>query len=260
LTLIVGVRCGEGVVIGADSAATLGTLGQPTVRQPCDKVEVIEDRLLLAVSGPVGLAQRIAGEVGRAWATKTLRGESWEVMTLLRRAFLPHLEDEFKAAQVAQPVIGRAALEDALSHTLLAMPVKKEPCLFQFDAQGAPEEATENLPFVCIGSGRLLADPFMAFVAGLFWQKGKFPTLPNGVFATLWTIRQAIDLAPGGLADPIQIFTLAGDGSDWKARKLDDADLQEHFEAIEQAKAALQNFRKALQPPYQEAPPPPSPS
>jgi ATP-dependent protease HslVU (ClpYQ) peptidase subunit len=260
LTLIVGVRCEDGVVMGADSAATLSALGQPTVRQQYDKVEIIGDKVLVAVSGPVGLGQRLVGELANAWTNKKLTGESWEVMTTLRRLFMPHLEDEFKAAQVAQPVVGALARESVLSHTLAAMPVKKEPRLFQFDHQGAPEEAKEKLPFVCIGSGQYLADPFMAFIAELFWQKGKFPSLPDGVFATVWTIEHAISVAPGGIAGPVQVHILAKDDSDWMARRLEDSDLQEHYQAIADARSALQRFRTGFEPGEQDVPLPPSPT
>lgn len=246
MTLIVGIRCTDGVVIGADSAATLGALGQQTVQQSYTKVEVIDAKLLMGVSGPVGLAQRLEGEVASAWLKKELKGESWQVMQALRQKFLPHLKGEFEAGAMAQPVIGVAAHSSALSYTLLAMPIKNQPYLFHFDQQGAPEEAKHDLPFMCIGSGQQLADPFLAFLKGVFWEEGKFPALADAVFATVWTISQAIDLAPGGLAHPVQVFTLRKERSDWTARKLADNDLQEHNQAITEAARALRGFRDSM--------------
>lgn len=260
MTLIVGVRCSEGVVIGADSAATLGALGQQTVRQDCDKIEVVRDRVLVAVSGPLGLAQRFVGEVARRWAAQKLSGESWEVMGKLRSAFAPHIEEEMRAAQAALPVIGATALTSAVSQTLVALPLKRQAYLFQFDQQGAPEEATVQIPFVCIGSGQRLADPFMAFIRGILWEAGKYPSLADGIFAALWTIQQAIDVAPGGLGGPVHIFTLNPQGGDWRAREIPSDELQEHYQAIDQARAALRDFRKTLQAPAEDVPQPPSPT
>lgn len=260
MTLIIGVRCSDGVVIGADSAATLGALGQHTVQQSFTKVEIIDSKLLMAVSGPVGLAQRLEGEVRSAWLKQELKGESWQVMTAIRQRFHQHLKDEFEAATMAQPVIGGAAASSAISHSLLAMPVKKRPRLFQFDHQGAPEEATEDLPFVCIGSGQLLADPFLAFLKAVFWEQGKLPPLADAEFATVWTIRQAIDFAPSGLSDPVQVYRLESQGSNWVARKLAEEELQEHFQAIDEATQKLKDFRSALQSGSQTTAPPPAPS
>jgi 20S proteasome alpha/beta subunit len=247
--------------MGADSAATLGALGQTTVQQTFTKVEVIERRLLMGVSGPIGLAQRLEGEVREAWMRNELRGESWQAMALLRQKFLPHLQAEFSAAAMAQSVLGNAALSSALSHTLLAMPVKNKARLFQFDQQGAPEEASADLPFVCIGSGQKLADPFLAFLKDIFWETGRLPPLADAVFATVWTISQAIDVAPGGLGHPVQVYTLRKEGTDWVARKLADEDLQEHYQAIQSAKDRLRGVRAALQPEDSDGgEPPPVPS
>lgn len=47
---------------------------------------------------------------------------------------------------------------------VLALPLMREPCLFQFDQQGAPEEAEDDLPFVSIASGQAIAEPFFTFI------------------------------------------------------------------------------------------------
>ena len=253
------------MVIGADSAATLTTsLGEHTVRQPVSKVEIIDNRLLLAVSGPVGLAQRLEGLVSEAWSKNDpknrISGQSWEVMTKLRELFKPHLLAEIEASATAQRLIGTAALQSAVSHTVLAMVCKNQPCLFQFNLLGAPEEATANLPFVCVGSMQVQADLFMAFLSKVFWEKGKTPTLPQGEFATVWTLDLAISVAPAFVAGPYRIFRLAKEGSDWRARELDETELGEHQQAIGEATKALRNYREGFQHDDEEVTPPPSPS
>jgi hypothetical protein len=111
--------------------------------------------------------------------------------------------------------------------------------LCQFDQQGTPEQATENLPFVAIGSGQPLADPFLSFLRRIFWPT-RLPTLAEGVLATLWCLRQAIDTNAGGVADPIQIFALDSSG---KVKELEEIELGEHYQAIEGAERALAGFR-----------------
>lgn len=63
MTLIVGIKCDDGIVLGADGAATLGVMGQSTVRQATKKLDILKESVVVGVSGPVGLAQRIRGEI-----------------------------------------------------------------------------------------------------------------------------------------------------------------------------------------------------
>jgi len=122
------------------------------------------------------------------------------------------------------------------------MPLDRKFALFQFDQQGAPEEATEDLPFVSIGSGQSTADPFLAFIRKVFWPNS-LPTLEMGIFSTLWTLRHAIETNPGGVADPKQIMVLERQGKDFNAHELASEDLEEHDEAITAAESVLGDFR-----------------
>ncbi len=63
MTLIVGLKCSDGIVLGADGAATLGVMGHQTARQTTKKLTILSESVVVGVSGPVGLAQRVAGEV-----------------------------------------------------------------------------------------------------------------------------------------------------------------------------------------------------
>ena len=58
MTLIIGIKCEGGIVMGADGAATLGCMGTHTVVQECKKLQLLCNSIILGVSGSVGLAQR----------------------------------------------------------------------------------------------------------------------------------------------------------------------------------------------------------
>jgi hypothetical protein len=164
-------------------------------------------------------------------------------MTIIRQAIWEkHIGPELQAASVAQKVIGPIAMESALASTVAALPINYRPCLFQFDQQGTPEEATSDLPFVAIGSGQTIADPFLAFLRRIFWQS-KLPTLPDGIFAALWILEHAIQISPGGVAGPKDIVVLEKKDKEFKARKLIPEEFQEHLEAISAAEKSLYNFR-----------------
>ncbi|HEV3448322.1 MAG TPA: hypothetical protein VG099_27040, partial [Gemmataceae bacterium] len=208
MTLIIGIKCSNGVVLGADGAATLGSMGQPTVRQPVKKLTVLEDKVIVGVSGWVGLGQRIQSEIEGLWkagellpqqeqpagqftaifttqAQPTQRAPRTpeEAMVVIRHRIGEHCVSELRYAGDVMKATGQAfPLESALAATLVAFPFGNIPCLVQFDQQGAPELATVDLPFITIGSGRGNADSFLAFLRRIFWGNAP-PALADGLFA-----------------------------------------------------------------------------
>lgn len=154
-----------------------------------------------------------------------------------------HVEVEMKIASTAKDTIGGAAIVDAICQSVVAMPVDHTHHLFQFDQNCSPEEATDKLPFVSVGSGQAIADPFLAFLKRIFW-KDKKPSLVDGILAVLWTLKHAIEINPGGVADPKQIVVLEKKSGDWAARELTQEELQEHYEFIDGAENALANYVK----------------
>jgi len=244
MTLIIGIKCKDGVVVGADSAATLVTAtGQRTSMQPTEKLDIISDSIILGVSGPVGLAQLFKSEIEEIWNNKKLSGKKpYEAMVILREALWKHLSREYKIAKDASQTIGRLAIDSIITQTLIALPISKSPCLFEFNQQGSPEEKNEKLPTVAIGSGQPIVDPFLAFIRQIFWPK-RLPSLAEGVFAIFWALDYGIRSAPGGIADPKQIVVLENVGGKWQTRQLADNELFEHRDAVNAAEKHLGEFR-----------------
>lgn len=237
MTLIVGIKCQNGIVIGSDGAATYGVaFGPDTIRQATHKLNVINDRIILGVSGPVGLGQSYALEVeeylkGRKnnepWDHR-LVARTWFTETMWKKHTGPAYERSAVVSQARNQATG-----SLLSHTsILAFAIKDQAHLIQFDYQCQPEEATEGLPFVSIGIGQLIADPFLAFIRRLFWPKG-LPSLSDGTFAAIWTLQHAIASHPGGVAEPIEIATLAKDDGKWRANIRFDAELDEDKQMVQ---------------------------
>jgi len=249
--------------MGADGAATLGSMEEPTIRQPTPKLCIIKKSLILGVSGPIGLAQRFAGRIEKLWAEdRSLTGQKpWQAMTTIRGALWEILGPELQVADVAKRALGQGAIRSAYSTSLLAVPVAKKTCLFQFDQQGAPEEATENIPFVSIGSAQKIADPFLAFLRDVFWSE-KLPGVGDGVFATVWTLLHAVRTNPGGVAEPIEVGVLRCKDQTFEATILSDEEMDEHRQAVRKAEKHLQTFPASLQEQPEEEPadtPPPEP-
>jgi proteasome beta subunit len=256
MTLIIGILCDDGVVVGADGMATFGSLGQRTIQQPVKKLSKIGDCIAIGTSGPVGLSQRFAATLQDLWSNRKLSGKaSHEATTILQDAFWQYARREFEAAKVTAPMLGQSALESAISYTVLAMPLDKKPSLLQFNQQCSPELATKDLPFIAVGSGQLLADSFLAFLRRIFWQSG-LPKVSEGVLATVWSLEQAIRTNPGGVGPPIQIMTLEKADGDWKVKELAESDFAEHRQAIADAESVFAKYRDYLTPTQGEGVPP----
>lgn len=266
MTLIVGIKCSDGLVLAADGAATFGAMGQQTIRQSVKKkLEIVDNRAVVGVSGPVGLGQRFVGLIHDMWQAKAFSSQPLNkqhkplnkphlAMQAIREQLWRFIEFETKVATVAANATGPAALQQVLSSTMIAIQVGNQPCLFTFDAQASPEEATEDLPFVSIGSGQLIADPFLAFLRRLFWPD-RLPDIAEGKLAAVWTIRHAIQTSPGGIGEPIQVVQVSLSGSQYMAKELAD-DVETTRELITRAEDHIRGCFDDLESPAPSPAPP----
>jgi Proteasome subunit len=248
MTLIIGILCQDGVVLGADGMATFGALGQRTIQQSTKKLTIIGNCIAIGTSGPVGLGQRFTATLEELWSNRKLSGKApHEATTILQDSFWQYARREFEAAKVTAPLLGQSALESAISYTVLAMPLGKKACLIQFNQHCSPELASSDLPFIAIGSGQLLADSFLAFLRRIFWAN-RLPRVSEGVLATVWCLEQAIRTNPGGVGQPIQVITLEKTPTDWAVRELAGTDFEEHLQAIQDAESILAKYSGFLKP------------
>jgi hypothetical protein len=248
LTLIVGIRCSDGIVLGADGAATLGAMGTQTAQQKTvKKLSILKSKIIVGVSGPVGIGQRVRALIEGEFEAGTYKdARPEEAMTLMRNKFWTVVGPEWECAKTTAGVVGaHIAASSANGSILVALPLRQKAELIQFDHQCAPEMATSELPFVAIGSGQGIADPFLAFVRRIFWPSG-CPSISDALFSTIWTLRHAIETNPGGVADPMQIVVLEKKSAEWKARELDQPEIDQHIEAIADAESSLVKWRSQL--------------
>lgn len=245
MTLIVGIRCSNGIVVAADGAATLGSMGNQTASQKTvKKLSILQGKIIVGVAGAVGLGQRLRATLEDGYVNKLFKNPKPEfAVGAMRAEFWKVVGPEWDSAASSSRVTGASiALSSVATAMMVAIPLDHKASLVQFDQQCAPELASDELPFIALGSGQPLADPFLAFIRRIFWPKSP-PTLQDGVFSAVWTLRHAIDTNPGGVADPIQVAVLEKIGAEWKARELDEAELSSHYEAIDSAEQSLCDWR-----------------
>jgi Proteasome subunit len=232
MTVLVGIRCKEGIVIGADSAATFSAGQLRTIEQPVKKISIIEDRVIVAGTGEIGLNQRFCAVVRTAWGNKAFRGSSIDVARSLCKLGL----DDFSFTSAKQGTYG----------ALVAFPVGNTLELCEFGgANFQPEMKTDDLWYVSMGSGQSIADPCLGFIRQAFWNDG-MPSCQDGVFAAVWTLSQAIKLNPGGINAPMHIAMLTHLKGQPSARFLDVDEIDQHVSNVDGAIEHLRQYRATL--------------
>ena len=125
---------------------------------------------------------------------------------------------------------------------ILGAPVGDKPELAEFGlVDFQPERKTENMHFVSMGSGQVLADPFIAFVSRVLWR-GKQPDVKIAMFGVYWALEHAINYAPGGVGYPIKIAVLRRENGAWGARLLEDAELEEQAQHISEIESIISGY------------------
>jgi hypothetical protein len=236
MTILVGIRCKDGIVIGTDSAATftagpqLRTIEQPGVK----KIAIIADRIIVAGTGEIGLGQRFCQVVQNAHDTQKLFSkDSVEV----GRQLAMQAVNDFASTKADRGSYG----------ALVAFPCGQSFELCEFATNNFQPELKRDIWYVSMGSGQPIADPCLGFIRQAFWADGAPPSSEDGLFAVVWTLAQAIKLDPGGINAPMQVATLSNRGGKAHARLLDEAEILEHEENVNGAIEHLRQYRRKVQ-------------
>ena len=251
MTLIVGIKCSDGIVMGADGAATLGTAdGAQTVIQPTTKLRVLQKRMIMGVSGQVGLGQLYCDAVEDLWKTNKLgkNASLAQVRAEIEKSIFMHVEPATQRAQSSIPFLGNSGAFNLINTaSLIALPVggvSGKPELIQCMFNGQTELATKELPYVAVGSGQAIADPFLGFLRRIFWPDTLL-SVADGIFAVTWTLLHAIAVNAGGVAEPVQLTVLEkAKGNELSAKELSEVDIEEHRQNIQAAEEHLKRFKE----------------
>lgn len=247
MTLLVGVLSPEGVVIATDRQVTHGAMGMPTIGQAGTKVQIIRSgSALYASSGAIGMGQQIGAaldKLGGSFDVRTCVGFLPDLSQAARSIILP----AFGAAAAAVQVLGhQAAQSDALCGGLLASRWADGVKLVELSPQGGCEVLTlESVPFVCLGSGKNNADPFLRFLWDVYWAK-KPPTLREAILAGYWTVRVVTQLRTSGVGCGVEVFTVTESKGKAVTEKLPEAALEEHGDFIAAVEDAMRGVRDGM--------------
>lgn len=235
MTIVVGILCEDGVVVGSDSSATFTAGEFRTIEQPTEKTFVIGNDLVLSFTGQAGLAQRF-----HKLLSEVTLGSDFKKADCQGAANLiaHHAIQNFQFTGAPKGEFG----------ALVAFACQKRFHLCEFAIRDfQPEHKTEKNWFVTMGCGQPITDPFLGMLSRAFFDS-KPPKLQEGVFAAVWALDHAIELNPGGIKEPLQVATLACQNSDkfLSARLLAEEELQEHLASVRAAETHLASFRNIL--------------
>lgn len=251
MTLVVGVRCTDGVVIGTDSAVTFGTGQHQTIEQPLrQKVDIIQSHVIVAGTGQVGLGQRFTDIAEQHWKNQKFQDKS---VVDVGRMLAESAINDFSKTGARLGSYG----------ALVAVPCNKKAELIEFAiADFQPEVKTKDIWYASMGSGQLVADPLLGFMRETFWGDSP-PSRQDGVFAVTMVLKLGCKMAPTGVAEPIQIAVLAPNTNDkgkLHAFRLTKEELLEHEGNVRSAIEYFSKYKEILHetPAPKELPPAPS--
>lgn len=227
MTVLVGVKCSDGIVIGADSKATSAHGHAHLVQvQSNDKLQLVGPKGILATTGSVGLSQRLKLIADAQWGAKGFRGEAMSCFKGLAGAAVK----DFQSTGVP-----RTNEQGWGFGAMLGMIVGDEPYLVEFATTDLQPEIKQGRLFgVSMGGGQILADPFLAFVSRVLWE-GAEPDVNLGKIGVYWVLNHTIQHAPGGVGEPIMLGVIKRDDTgEWAASVSDDTQEQaEYIAALE---------------------------
>lgn len=232
MTIIVGVVCSDGIVIGADSAASFTNGRERTIEQETKKLTIIEDKIIGAGSGQIGLGQRFEAVVKKAWDDGVFTKNPVEVGKIL-------------AANAIQDFVSTSAPTGQYG-AFVAFPYGTSFNLCEFPRNDFQPELKTDLWYASMGSGQKIIDPFLGLMRRTFWEKGP-PSHQEGKFAVTWAISHAIDVNPGGINKPMQMAVLEPTKrGQLCARLLDESEIDEHLNNVEGAIDHLRDYAAKL--------------
>ena len=159
-------------------------------------MQVIDERIIVAGSGEIGLGQRFKGVVEELWGNGSLRDADV-------------VEQARVISQAAVTNFGSTQAKPGAYSALLALPHGNSAELIEFAIERfQPEVKTAGNWYVSMGSGQVVADPLLGFVRRAYWGD-EAPNRQEGVLAAMFVLHLACSMAPTGVAEPIQMAVLA---------------------------------------------------
>jgi hypothetical protein len=259
MTLIVGIKCESGVVLGADGVATRvdsdrRSTVQLSVKQ---KIRVVASKVIaVGVAGEGGLGRRIQDEFDITHNVDQLASQSTFLgFHSIRDVVMAQVRKEWSIAAEAERVYGDTVRDDVGVDVLAAAVIGGEANLVHVNRRGGGATVDDDVPWITLGSGQVTADPFLAFLRRIFWPD-RVPTLSEGRLGAVWTLDHSIHVNRRVVGGEIQVVVLEKQGETWATRELQKREIDLHRLNIADAERVFAEYGHRL---AATVTPPPSP-
>ncbi len=214
----------------------------PLIHLPSDpKIKIFNNAVIVATTGPIGYTQALHRHIEAACAGNVFRNfNARDATANVSRRFLTEIQEQ--KIPMFQP-------EGLGFGCLMAANVTDGPFLAEFGTKNFHAEMkTGRIFFGSMGSGQMLADPFLAFVCRVLWSDEP-PTVEDAKTGVFWVLDHTIKHAPGHVGYPICLATLTQIDGRWAAREEDTQEAAQYVAALEEH---IGDF-EGQQPPIEEA-------
>lgn len=228
MTVVVAIRCSDGVVIGCDSMITTGG---DIAHHKGKKLWLLDGEQVFASAGTTAHGAHLRHVAECCDKVDPSTKSMDHVLGIAEKTI-----ESFEKLHIPPDSIDVVA-------TLAFAHGETHECAIFYGIQ--PEFLDEEHFFASIGSGQLSADPFLRFVADTFCEDGP-PSVREAIFLVTWVIQYVIDTNPGGVAGPIRIATLEIADGDWNAKELEENEMLLGKEAVQSAREELRKWRDSF--------------
>lgn len=240
MTLIIGVKCRDGIVIGSDSIETFGTGIEQEVS---NKIEFLANDSLVASAGAVGLSQLITDKLRDSWEAVLNQEDVYSTRILLEELIWSEIKRAMDHVCEAQDLLQEDLMPTVQTSSLVAFPFRRTSVLLRTNEIGQSYEISRESPFVSIGSGDFQADPFLAFVKRVVWNDKQPAAIEDGVLGVLWTLQHVIEVNGGlGVGGSPVIATLQKIEEHWEADIRRGPLLDQHRQRISDAEKSMLKY------------------
>jgi hypothetical protein len=206
------------------------------------KIEVIRDRLVLAIAGYSGMAQLLNGAMANMLDVETFATPDHAMQCIIK-----HSTDALQgllAVAAARKAAGEAGeLFDWASESLVGLRVGSSAHLFCIRASMAAERLLETSPFVVIGTGATTMHSFIEYLRQKFLGE-ELPDLADAILTLLWGLRFALATGARDVGGNPQVTVIPDDPAE-PITQLGDKELAEHQDILGRAESLLLDLRRA---------------
>jgi hypothetical protein len=220
MTVIVGIYCKDGIVLGSDSALTIFNMVE---QQYDNKIMKLNETSVLAFSGNLEVAQRFSETIKNVDATDACNGlNRLQCLAQISTAGITDFQYTRPWTQSVNPI-------NTDTHFLLGKIIDNKHTLTFFDNSFQPLSINEDFWYHSSGSGAIISNPMLGFIRNVLWKDNKPPKLANGILTVVMAIQTTIDINAGGVNGPIHITVLRkNDRGVWVIESLSQEEIDEY--------------------------------